>query len=373
MTRTVSLHPLPILLSLTVGAMLFWTAAGQAAARPNLTAASIITAIVAEPSRAAGRIRHTLYQAARRAGLDKPLTSALIGIFAARVDFRHDVHRGDRFAVVYGHRAHHAGPVILAAELDLENTTLRVFRHAGRDGRYRYYTQAGRTLTPTLLRTPVDYTHVSSPFSLRRLNPVLHIYRPHYGVDLAAPTGTPIHAAGNGRVVFRGRDGAYGNLVIIRNRRGRYSTRYAHMVRFAKNIHVGSRVHQGEVIGYVGATGMTTGPHLHFEIRVHGAPKNPLTVKLPSTLPADELTAFHANITPLVAELDGSVRLPPGAIARNAVTDPPAPAYPSAHFALPPGPRCSTTPESALVALALLQHERAALPAASPERLTIGQ
>ncbi|HET8551589.1 MAG TPA: peptidoglycan DD-metalloendopeptidase family protein [Gammaproteobacteria bacterium] len=302
-----------------------------------------VSALANVPVRIAGRIHHTLYQAARQAGLSKSMTRALIGLFARQVDYRQDIHAGDRFVVVY--QPNDADPTIAAAELDLNDTTLRAFRYTDGDGDPAYYTLHGKPLKPTLLRTPLDYTRVSSPFSLRRLNPVLHIYRPHYGVDLAAPAGTPIHAAGPGRVTFRGRDGGYGNLIIIDNP-GPYSTRYGHMSRFAKGIHVGSHVRQGEVIGYVGSTGLATGPHLHFEIRVNGKPEPPLKVPLPrEALTEAQLMAYENEITPLLEDLDPTPLRPAGgaAVADN---DPPAtlPAF------LPskgkPAPLCVVQPPS---------------------------
>ena len=149
------------------------------------------------------------------------------------------------------------------------------------------------------------YTRVSSPFSLRRYDPVVHVWRPHYGVDLAAPRGTPIKAAGDGVIRYIGRAAGYGNLVEIKNF-GQYQTRYAHMSHFAKGLRKGSHVHQGQVIGYVGATGEATGPHLHFEIRVAGKPRNPLKVKLPnaSPVPGSEMAAFNSRAQRLSLALD---------------------------------------------------------------------
>lgn len=323
--------------------------AAKPAEPPMTEAVRPVSALANVPVRIAGRIHHTLYQAAREAGLSKSMTRALIGLFARQVDYRQDIHAGDRFVVVY--QPNDADPTIAAAELDLNDTTLRAFRYTDGDGNPAYYTLHGKPLKPTLLRTPLDYTRVSSPFSLRRLNPVLHIYRPHYGVDLAAPAGTPIHAAGPGRVTFRGRDGGYGNLIIIDNP-GPYSTRYGHMSRFAKGIHVGSHVKQGEVIGYVGSTGLATGPHLHFEIRVNGKPEPPLKVPLPrEALSEAQLMAYENEITPLLEDLDPTPLRPTGgAVADN---DPPAalPAF------LPsdgkPAPLCVVQPPSDTI-LALL-------------------
>ncbi|HET6726242.1 MAG TPA: M23 family metallopeptidase [Gammaproteobacteria bacterium] len=275
--------------------------------RPQLPAPRP-SAWAAAPKRFAGRIRQTLYQSARRTGMNRRLTLAFVRIFAGRVNYRHDIHAGDRFVVVCKGMGDHRH--IVAAELDLHGRQLQAFRHPDGNGKDAWYSANGKPLRPTLLRTPVDYTRVSSPFSLHRLNPVLHIYRPHYGVDLAAPAGTPVHAAGDGRVTFRGRDGGYGKLIIIDNA-GPYTTRYGHLRRFAKGIKVGTRVRQGEVIGYVGATGLATGPHLHFEIRVDGKPHPPLKVALPrEKLAGTELVAYEEGIAPLIDVLDPTPRRP---------------------------------------------------------------
>ncbi|HET7370654.1 MAG TPA: peptidoglycan DD-metalloendopeptidase family protein [Gammaproteobacteria bacterium] len=275
---------------------------------------------LAAPARVAGRIRHSLYRAARKAGLSRELTGTLIGIFARRVDYRHDIQAGDRFVVVYDDSRDE--PRIIAAELDVRGKALHAFRYTDGNGQAAWYSLDGQPFKPTLLRTPVNYIRVSSPFSHRRLNPVLHIYRPHYGVDLAAPAGTPVRAAGDGRVTFRDRDGGYGKLIIIDNP-GPYSTRYGHMSRFAKGIHVGSHVRQGEVIGYVGATGVATGPHLHFEIRVNGKPHPPLKIDLPrEQLSGKALLAYEKAIAPLTAALDPTPRRPAGVEVAAAGGDP---------------------------------------------------
>jgi murein DD-endopeptidase MepM/ murein hydrolase activator NlpD len=266
-------------------------------------------------------INETLGRALQRAGLDKATAAEFIGIFHWRVDFRREIRRGTRFTVVYdkrrvGDKQLSPGPIV-AAKLVLHDQTLQAFRFAGADGEAGYYDAHGRSMHPTLLRTPVHYTRISSPFSLHRFDPVVHVWRPHYGVDLAAPSGTPVEAAGDGRIVFIGRDGGYGNLIKIDNF-GPYTTRYAHLRRFARGLHAGSHVHQGQIIGYVGETGEATGPHLHFEIRVNGRPHNPLTVRLPAGEPLShrERRHFEASIQPLVAMLDNAGQGQPQ-LARN--------------------------------------------------------
>jgi len=258
---------------------------------------------------AVGTVHSSLSSAMRRQGLDAAAVAAVTRIFGGRVDFRRDVRPGATFSVLYEVLRHEGdrigmGP-LLAVELSLGDCSLRAFRYVGDDGRAHYYDEHGRTLRPSLLRTPVNYTRVSSPFSLRRFDPVVHVWRPHYGVDLAAPRGTPVEAAGDGVIMFLGRRGGYGNLVEIRHL-SPYTTRYAHLLHFAKGLHRGSHVSQGQLIGYVGETGEATGPHLHFEIRVHGKPLNPLSVKLPGdgTIPRAELARFQTRTRSMMAALD---------------------------------------------------------------------
>ncbi|MGH8337442.1 MAG: M23 family metallopeptidase, partial [Gammaproteobacteria bacterium] len=182
----------------------------------------------------------------------------------------------------------------LAAEFVTPVKTYRIVRFTDPSGHTDYYTPDGRSVRKALLRAPVAYTRISSGFSLHRMNPVLHIVRPHYGVDYAAPTGTPIKAAGDGRIVFEGRKEGFGRCVIIKHGGG-FSTLYAHMSHFRNGLHAGIHVKQDQVIGYVGMSGEATGPHLHFEILEDGVPRNPRTVKLPSADPI--LAKFRPDFT----------------------------------------------------------------------------
>lgn len=269
-------------------------------------------------SLATGTVHSSLASAMRHTGLDAATVTAVARIFRWRVDFRRDVHPGATFSVLYDEmereeRRIGTGPV-LAVALTLGHRSLRAFRYVDGDKRVHYFDERGRSLTPSLLRTPLHYTRVSSPFSLHRFDPVTHVWRPHLGVDLAAPRGTPIKAAGDGVIAFLGQQGGYGNLVEI-DHFGPYTTRYAHLRRFASGLHRGDRVSQGAVIGYVGQSGEATGPHLHFEIRVNGKAHDPLRMTLPDSLPIPrgERARFDAQIRPLVAALDhrrpGAVRL----------------------------------------------------------------
>ncbi len=255
-----------------------------------------------------GVIENSLFDAAARAGLSDPVIMQLIHLFGWDIDFAHDIRSGDSFTVLYQkiHRQDDAatnGP-ILAAEFVTPDKTYRIARFTDPSGHTGYYTPDGRNVRKALLRAPLVYTRISSGFSLHRMNPVLHIVRPHYGVDYAAPTGTPIMAAGDGRIVFRGRKEGFGRCIIINHGDG-YSTLYAHMSRFRSALHDGSRVKQDQVIGYVGMSGEATGPHLHYEILMDGVPRNPRTVKLPSAKPllAKYRPDFTRTLSTLLAEM----------------------------------------------------------------------
>jgi len=267
---------------------------------------------ITERSTVSGVVNNTLNQALQEAGLSAAQTAEFVEIFHWRVDFRREIRRGTRFSLIYDKRRVEQrelkpGP-ILGAELVLHDRTLQAFRYGGVDGESGYYDEHGLSLRPTLVRTPVHYSRISSPFSRHRFDPVLKVWRPHLGVDLAANIGTPVRAAGDGRITYLGPNGGYGNLVEITHF-GPYATRYAHLRRFASNLHRGSHVQQGEVIGYVGQSGEATGPHLHFEIRVNGTPRNPLTVKLPAGAPLNrrERHKFEDAIHPLLVLLEHGV------------------------------------------------------------------
>ena len=203
----------------------------------------------------------------------------LAGIFGWDIYFALNIRRGDHFTVVYDQLYLDGKKIgngdILAAEFVNQGQVYRAVRYEKPNGTADYYTPDGNSMRKEFLRTPVAFTRISSRFSLGRYHPILNRIRAHKGVDYAAPTGTPIKATGDGRVAFRGRKGGYGNVVILDHGRG-YSTLYGHMSRFARGERVGTRVHQGQVIGYVGSTGMATGPHLHFEVRADGVTTDPV-------------------------------------------------------------------------------------------------
>ncbi|MES1943004.1 peptidase M23B [Salinisphaera sp. PC39] len=258
---------------------------------------------------ASGRIDTSFYVDALEAGLSDKLIMDLAYIFGWDIDFVLDIRAGDRFVVVYDELYRDGEKIgdgkILAAEFVNRGRELRALRYTDAEGQGDYYAPDGKAMKKAFIRTPLDQFRISSHFNLRRKHPVLNRIRAHEGTDYAAPSGTPIKATGNGRIVFRGRRGGYGNVIEIKHS-SRYTTRYAHMSRFASGLGVGSRVQQGQVIGYVGMSGLATGPHLHYEFRVHGHPRNPETVDLPEAepLPEKHMADFREQAQPLLAQLD---------------------------------------------------------------------
>jgi len=243
-----------------------------------------------------GVIDSSLFDAGQRAGLADPVIMQLVEIFGWDIDFVLDLRDSDSFAVVYeedfwrGHKV--ANGTVVAAEFINRGNRVRAVRHVDADGHAHYYSPDGENMRKAFLRTPVEFSRISSRFG-RRHHPVLNRMRMHNGVDYAAPAGTPVRATADGRIVHRGRKGGYGNAVVIRHG-GSYSTLYAHLSRFKSGLRNGDRVRQGDVIGYIGSTGLATGPHLHYEFRVNGAHANPLNFKQPKAepIPAKYRSAF---------------------------------------------------------------------------------
>lgn len=263
----------------------------------------------ARPTHAHAVIRGSLYGAAQQAGLSDRLIMELAGIFGWDIDFVLDIRAGDRFTLIY-ERIYRNGEYlrdgdILAARFINRQRELDAVRYVTSDGSADYFSPDGRNMRKAFIRTPVDFRRISSGFNPNRLHPVLGTRRPHRGVDYAAPTGTPIHATGDGRVRMAGTHGGYGKTVIIEHA-GRYETLYAHMSRIANSVRNGTRVRQGQVIGYVGMTGLATGPHLHYEFRVDGIHKNPLTVELPDAPPLEgsEMESFKNATRAVLGQLD---------------------------------------------------------------------
>ncbi len=252
---------------------------------------------------AEGTISSSLFLAARDAGLTDALTMNLARIFGWDIDFVLDIREGDRFTVLYeeiyrdGEKLRDGN--ILAAEFVNRGNRYKAVRFNN-----DYFTPEGLAMRKAFLRSPVDFTRISSNFNPNRRHPILNTIRAHRGVDYAAPTGTRIYAAGDGRVVFRGNRRGTGNTVEIQHG-GNITTLYAHLSRFAPGVTNGTRVRQGQLIGHVGMTGLATGPHLHYEFRLNGVHRNPVTVRLPDAapLPTEHHVRFAAYATPLLAHL----------------------------------------------------------------------
>ncbi len=263
------------------------------------------------PKLASAKISHSLFEAGLKAGLSDRLIMEVAAIFGWDIDFALDIRSGDRFSVVYEEQFLDGKKIrngkIIAAEFINQGKIYQAFRYTDARGHTDYYAPDGRSMRKAFLRTPVNLARITSRYYARRRHPILNKIRAHKGVDYAAPMGTPIKATGHGKVVFRGRKGGYGKTLVLKHGH-KYTTLYAHMSRYARNTSVGQRVKQGQIIGYIGQSGLATGPHLHYEFRVNGQHRNPLNVALPPAepLPAQELTRFATTIEPLQTKLDNS-------------------------------------------------------------------
>lgn len=256
---------------------------------------------------AEGVIDDSLYLAAVREGVPLPVVAELIRLFSFDVDFQRDIWAGDSFRLYYERSLARDGQAepggrIVAATLVLRGKELTLFRFEDGQGGVEYYTAEGMSARKLLMKTPIDGARLSSRYGLRK-HPILGYTRMHKGTDFAAPTGTPVYAAGSGVVEKAAPWGTYGNYVRIRHN-STYSTAYGHLSRYASGVKAGTRVRQGQVIGYVGATGGATGPHLHYEILVTGAQVNPATLRFPKekSLAGDELSLFRVAVAASQAE-----------------------------------------------------------------------
>ena len=259
-------------------------------------------------ARVAGTIKSSLYEDTAKAGLPVTVIADVIRSFSYDVDFQRDIHPNDTFEVMYDRMVDLDGRTarngkLLYAQLTLGNTTHQIYRFTTPDGTVDYYNAKGESIRKALLRTPLDGAKLTSSFG-KRLHPILGYTINHKGVDFGAASGTPIMAAGSGTVVEAGWKGGYGRYVRIRHN-NEYSTAYAHMSQFGRDIKAGARVSQGQVIGYVGATGMATGPHLHYEVIVHDKQINPISAKVATGLKLEgkQLTAFNAEKIRLESQL----------------------------------------------------------------------
>jgi murein DD-endopeptidase MepM/ murein hydrolase activator NlpD len=258
---------------------------------------------------ASGFIDSSLFLAAQKAGLSDNMTMELASIFGWDIDFALDIRKGDKFVVLYDELYLEGEKVgeghILAATFINQGKTYQAVRYTDESGVTDYYSPDGKNMRKAFLRTPVEYTRISSGFSLGRRHPILNRIRAHKGVDYAAPTGTPVKTTANGKIIFRGKKGGYGNTIIVQHG-NKYSTLYGHLSRFKSGLSTGSTIKQGQVIGYVGMTGLATGPHLHYEFRIDGVHHNPLTVKLPGAEPLNKeyLADFRQKAASLIGKLD---------------------------------------------------------------------
>ncbi|MEX0730507.1 MAG: peptidoglycan DD-metalloendopeptidase family protein [Aquisalimonadaceae bacterium] len=256
----------------------------------------------------AGVIDRSFFLAGRQSGLSHGQLMQFMSIFEWQVDFNRDIRAGDAFSVVYeaeylnGERVRDGR--ILAAKLINRDRRMNALHFELPDGSTGYFGPDGENMRKAFLRRPIQSARISSGFSHNRKHPVLGVRRPHLGTDFAAPTGTAIMASGSGRVIHRGRKGGYGHTVIIQHS-NQYRTLYAHLSRYADGLKAGSRVEQGQIIGYVGRSGLASGPHLHYEFLVNGNHFNPMTVNLPSGAPVPEehMADFQARTSGLLARV----------------------------------------------------------------------
>lgn len=257
---------------------------------------------------AGGEIQTSYALAANRAGLNHALRTRLSRIFGWQIDFSRDLRRGDQFTVLYEKHYVDGEKVgygrILAASFRNRGKEYSAALFTDENGRSGYYAPDGSSLRKAFMRAPLEYRRISSHFDLNRQHPILNRTRPHEGTDFAAQPGTPIRAAGDGRISFIGRDGGYGRTIRI-DHGNEVETTYAHMRSYARGMTRGKRVNQGDVIGYVGMSGLATGPHLHYEYRVSGQPRNPMRVELPDAdpIPESQMQAFREQAEPLLAQL----------------------------------------------------------------------
>lgn len=272
-------------------------------------AAKYIHKIEKRQAYSVARIDKNFSQATRKVGLSKRISRQLINMFGHKINFNRAFRPGDAFTVLYEEDYFSGEKIgdgdILAAELRLRQTTLQAIGFRDSNGVMRYYSPDGQGIKPAFMRYPVKYSRISSEFQSRRMHPILRTKRAHRGIDLAAPRGTSVQAVGDGVIEFIGRRAGYGKTIVINHGRG-YTTLYGHLNGYGKKLRRRSEVRKGQVIGYVGSTGLATGPHLHYEFRVNNVAKNPRTVSLPGDppIPARRLAHFRRFVEPLVAQME---------------------------------------------------------------------
>ena len=279
------------------------------------------SAVEIRPTEAGGVVESSLYESVQKAGESSALVSLLVELFAWDVNFYIDTHPGDHWKVIVekeylGGQFYKYGRV-LAAEYGGKVGTFRAFFWAGkgapRDKPGKYYDERGLALSKSMLKTPLRFVRISSKFDRKRFHPILHVEKAHLGIDYAAPTGTPVWASASGRVVEVGPMRGSGNTVILAHANG-LSTRYYHLSKFARGLHAGQQVKQKDVIGYVGMTGLATGPHLHFSVTKNGAFVDPSKLAVNRDPPVPDMGNFMNAVRPRIAALK---TIQPGAVARN--------------------------------------------------------
>lgn len=255
-----------------------------------------------------GTVKGSLSSTAQRLNIPYKLIKQMTEVLNKELDFSRSIRTGDQFSIVY--EAFYiedkmvATGDVLAVTYTNRGTAHQAIRHTHSNGDHDYYTPKGNSFKKAFSRYPIRFSHISSTFTLSRYHPILHYKRAHKGIDLAAPIGTPIHATGDGVIVVIDRHNGYGNMIEIKHDKT-YSSIYGHMLRFQKGLSRGSRVKRGQVIGYVGQTGLATGPHCHYELHVHNQPRNPTTIPLPTAapVPSREMLAFKARSGVLFSRL----------------------------------------------------------------------
>lgn len=253
-------------------------------------------------------VKGSLYNTSQKLNIPAKLVRQMIEILNKEVDFSRAIRAGDQFSMVY--EAHYVDDKlvetgdILAVSYTNRGKTYQAIRHTNSNGDHEYFTPKGTSFKKAFTRYPIKYSHISSTFTVSRYHPILHYKRAHKGIDLAAPIGTPILATGDGVIEVIDRHNGYGNMIKIKHDQ-KFSTIYGHMLRFQKGLSKGSKVKRGQVIGYVGQTGLATGPHCHYELHVNNQPRNPTTIPLPtaSPVPAHEMLAFKTRTNTLLARL----------------------------------------------------------------------
>ena len=267
-----------------------------------------------------GVIESSLFESAAQAGLSDKTIMNVAGIFAWDVDFILDIREGDNYYVqfeeVWQDGEYVTDGEIIAAEFNNNGRQIQAIRFRDKNDNTDYFTPSGNSVRKAFIRAPVDFTRISSNFNPNRRHPILNTIRAHRGVDYAAPRGTPIKAAGDGKVIFRGNKSGYGKVVILQHG-GNITTLYAHMSNFNAKARLGTRVRQGQTIGYVGMTGLATANHLHYEYRLNGVHRNPRTVSLPDAEPiaAEYRERFLAEAAPILEELEDFKRTRVASIA----------------------------------------------------------